>query len=250
MKRITLKLCLGFLLTCSCAYSFADTANKSDFIQPPITIDDYEPAALEKLRVAAENGNAQTQANFGLLYAIGQGVSRDNSKAEPWFRKAAERGLVSAQYNLGIMLGNHAQAAQWFRKAAEQGNAPAQYRLGLCYDYGRGGVEKDKVQEVLWYRKAAEQGHVDAQYNLGVLYLNSSGVPQDDALAAQWFLKAAENGNSNAQSSAIFRYVTGYGVPKDYAQAVQWYRNAAEQEDSVTLVALKEMLSFYDLVRH
>ena len=54
----------------------------------------------------------------------------------------------------------------WYRKAAEQGDASAQYNLGVMYENGH-GVEQDDEQAVFWYRKAAEQGYADAQYNLG-----------------------------------------------------------------------------------
>ena len=60
------------------------------------------------------------------------------------------------------------QAANWFRKPAEQGYASAQYNLGVAYGQGE-GVPKDFVEAIFWYRKAAEQGDADAQYNLGLI---------------------------------------------------------------------------------
>ncbi|MBQ4314147.1 MAG: sel1 repeat family protein, partial [Lentisphaeria bacterium] len=50
----------------------------------------------------------------------------------------------------------------WYRKAAEQGHATAQYNLGLCYYLGQ-GVTKDLAEAVKWLRKSAEQGYKDAQ---------------------------------------------------------------------------------------
>ena len=47
----------------------------------------------------AEQGNATTQFNVGLMYAEGQGVKQDDVEAIKWFRKAAEQGLAQAQYS-------------------------------------------------------------------------------------------------------------------------------------------------------
>lgn len=54
------------------------------------------------------------------------------------------------------------RAVEWYRRAAEQGLLEAQYNLGNMYADGR-GVEKDEVCAVDWYWKAAEQGSVEAQ---------------------------------------------------------------------------------------
>ena len=54
---------------------------------------------------------------------------------------------------------------KWYRKAAEQGNATAQYNIGVCYDNGY-GVTKDYAEAVKWYRKAAAQGYDSAKDRL------------------------------------------------------------------------------------
>ena len=46
-------------------------------------------------------------------------------------------------------------AVAGFRKGAEQGLASAQYELGVAYCNGQ-GVPKDATQKAAWYRKAAE----------------------------------------------------------------------------------------------
>jgi TPR repeat protein len=47
------------------------------------------------------------------------------------------------------------KAASLLRTAAEQGNTSAQFKLGLNYQYGGGGLSKDKSEALNWYRKAA-----------------------------------------------------------------------------------------------
>ncbi len=43
---------------------------------------------------------------------------------------------------------------KWYRKAAEQGNDSAQFNLGVMYTKGR-GVPQDYVQAHMWYNLAA-----------------------------------------------------------------------------------------------
>ena len=58
---------------------------------------------MPSIRKAAENEYAVAQGNLGLMYAKGEGVPQDNTKAVMWFRKAAERDLPIAQFYLGLM---------------------------------------------------------------------------------------------------------------------------------------------------
>ena len=76
-------------------------------------------------------------------------------------------------------------AAEFFRKAAERGNVNAQCNLGICYDKGI-GVEQDSVEAAKWFRKAAEQGDAEAQCNLGRFYDYGIGVGQDSVEAVKW----------------------------------------------------------------
>ncbi len=49
-----------------------------------------------------------------------------------------------------------AKALQWYRKAAEQGEVTAQYNLGVMYDNGQ-GVPQDYAQAHMWYNLAASR---------------------------------------------------------------------------------------------
>ena len=163
---------------------------------------------------------------------------QEYEQAVDFFRKAAEQGHATAQFNLGVcydhgqgVAQDYNEAVKWYRKAVEQGYASAQYNLGVCYDNGR-GVAQDYNEAVKWYRKAAEQGHATAQYNLGVCYENGQGVAQDYKEAVKWYRKAAEQGDADAQYNLGYCYKNGRGVAKDYNEAVKWYRKAAEQGES------------------
>jgi len=69
-------------------------------------------------------------------YANGRGVERDGAEAANWYRKAAEQGYASAQYNLGVKYAkgrgvaqNDAEAMKWIAKAVEQANENAKKAL-------------------------------------------------------------------------------------------------------------------------
>jgi hypothetical protein len=99
---------------------------------------------------------------------------------------------------------DHAKAVLWYRKAAEKGLAGAQYNLGLIYDHGD-GITQDNAEAIYWYRKASKQGHADAQNNLGLKYVKGVGILRDIVTAHMWFNIAGANGHDTALKN---RYLT------------------------------------------
>ena len=91
-------------------------------------------------------------------------MPRNSAEAARWYRLAADRGFVDAQFNLGQMyfagpveMQNSVEAVKWFRRAADQGNVSAQYFLGTMYADGR-GVPKNYVNAYIWLNLATAQG--------------------------------------------------------------------------------------------
>jgi hypothetical protein len=56
----------------------------------------------------------------------------------------------------------------WYRKAADRGYATAQYNIGWLHEHGL-GVKQDYAQTRWWYLKAAEQGHQSVKTGLNWL---------------------------------------------------------------------------------
>ena len=81
------------------------------------------------------------------------------------------------------------RTGRW-RRAADQGHATSQYNLGVMYFDGR-GIPQDDAEAVRWYRLAADQGDTSAQNNLGLMYALGRGVPQDYVAAHMWLNLAA-----------------------------------------------------------
>jgi len=111
------------------------------------------------------------EANLGLMYWKGLGVTKDNT-----------------------------QAVYWFRQAAEQDFAWAEYYLGTAYAQGL-GVKRNDAQAMAWLRKAAEQDYTEAQYALGVIYARRGSARLGKADAAYWFARAAQSGHEVAENS-------------------------------------------------
>ena len=179
---------------------------------------------------------ASQMNELGDDYYFGRnGKDKDYAEAVKWYRKAAEQGNASGQFNLGWMYRkgfgvaqNNTEAVKWYRKAAEQGDASGQYNLGYMYENGY-GVSQDYAKAVKWYRKAAEQGDASGQFNLGWMYRKGLGVAQNYSEAVKWYRKAAEQGDADAQNNLGEMYYYGRGVTQNHSEAVKWYRKAAEQ---------------------
>ena len=54
------------------------------------------------------------------------------------------------------------EGVKWYRKAAERGNVGAQYHLGYLYFSGR-GVKMNYEEALKWYKLAAKQGNTFAK---------------------------------------------------------------------------------------
>ena len=115
-----------------------------------------DDAALRRLLLLAQQGDADAQFELGRSYTIGRGVAEDDQEAVFWYRKAAEQGHVGGQFGLGLSFAigvgvpaDDREATSWFRKAAEQGDASAQLELGRSYSNGKGVPEDDRESRVL-----------------------------------------------------------------------------------------------------
>ena len=107
------------------------------------------------------------QYQLAVMYALGQGVKQDYTKAELWWEKAAEQGHPRAQFlvcNYFYMPGamqDYKKAFYWCQKAAEQGESPAQYALSALYTMGQ-GVTQDYKLAYIWAAIAAANGSTGA----------------------------------------------------------------------------------------
>jgi TPR repeat protein len=102
----------------------------------------------------------------------GTGVAKGESEAARYYRLAEGRGLVEAQFSVGVCFGggvgvpkDEPEAIRFYRLAADQGVALAQNHLGLSFFHGK-GVPKDEREAVRYFRMAVVQGQAQAQYSV------------------------------------------------------------------------------------
>ena len=96
-------------------------------------------AALTLYRLAAAQGEANSQASLGYMYRNGFGVEKNYDEALKWLRMSAAQGDAFGQSNLGYMheLGfgvkqDYGEAARWYLLAAAQGYDYAKKRLQIA----------------------------------------------------------------------------------------------------------------------
>jgi hypothetical protein len=80
---------------------------------------------------------------------------------------------------------NIAKAAEWYRKAADRGISDAQYQMGRLYENGQ-GVTQNYAKAFSWYSRAAWAGHTDSINSLALMYARGRGIQKDNREAYVW----------------------------------------------------------------
>ena len=151
---------------------------------------DYR-TALSIFQTLADLGIPRAQYNLGVMYDLGQGVSKNYREAMRLYKLAAETGFSPAQYNLAVMYENgegstknYKEAIRLYTLAAEQGDNLAQYNLGVMYEKGL-GVSRDFTEALRLYKLAASQGTAQAKARLAELGIGTSEASESLKLKAE-----------------------------------------------------------------
>jgi TPR repeat protein len=99
---------------------------------------DYSLEAIQRARLAADNGDPIAQNKVGLEFVFGPELSRNQEEGCKLLRRAAEQGYAEAQFNLGNLYYSMSvrhpnpevsdariEAYRWFHLAAGQGHLRA-----------------------------------------------------------------------------------------------------------------------------
>ena len=220
-----------------------------------------------------------------MCYQKGIGAPMDASKAENWFRFAAElghmgaqmimvrgdsetsgglraqfesiqrrsrKGDAEAQYQVashlmdGRMIArNEAGACKLYFEAAMQGHAASMCAYGLCCLHGR-GTRVNVEDAVRWLEVAAGAGHGVAQLELAYLLEDGERMPKDDAAAQVLRLKAAAWSDRNiVEESFRFAKPVGGFISARAIDMVPYLKFCAIRIDE-----LKQRLAVNTLARH
>lgn len=189
------------------------------------SIKEGNTALFEQQKTLADNGSLFSQVYTGYCYQNGIGATKDKNKAAEYFVKAADKGSVDAQRELGMLYlnaGKDEEAVKWFKKGSDNGSLPCTFWYGkMLYD-GK-GIAKDRQGGFVYLLQAAEAGFAQGQFEVAKAYLNGEGVTKSAEQGTMWLTKAANNDVSNAQYMLATLFVSGEGVGVDYDQAVAWF---------------------------
>lgn len=234
-------------------------------------------AACPLFERAAEAGNVEAMGFLGIMHLNGQGTRRNESLADLWLRKAAEKRDPRAMHALGTayeMDRRYHWAMVWYRNAAEEkAYAPAMSSIAKMYERGL-GVEASRAEALAWYRKAVAAGSVEAMVDageihqrglagardanealrlyraaaargsargmvaIGRMYQEGDGVPRDYEAARSWYRKGVAAGSPDAMNNLGVLYRNGWGVRENRAEAIRWFRRAARAGSTVAAANL------------
>jgi len=121
--------------------------------------------AARLIRLAANRNQPAAQYRLAKLYESGTGVAEDAITARELVQRAAMGGNRIAMHDLGNynfygqggLERDPAAALDWFTKAAERGVVDSQFNVGFLREGGQ-GVAEDLSVAYFWYNIAARQG--------------------------------------------------------------------------------------------
>lgn len=174
--------------------------------------------ALSSLQYAADHGYALAQWKLGRMYAVGDGVPRNDLRAFQFFSRIAN---------------TRAEDAPYLPEARFVANAFVQ--LGHYYLSGIANTEvkadPQRAREMYSYA-ASYFGDPEAQYSLARLFLDGHGVTKDPRQALRWLNSAANKGQGRAQALLGHLIFKGDVVPRQAARGLMWLTLARESAAS------------------
>jgi hypothetical protein len=113
--------------------------------------------AIKWYEKAKEQGNVKAKYNLGVL-----SCKMKTYEYLDDFEAYAKESTKRVQYDLAVCFsdkGDKKNALKWFKKAAIKGDIQAQYRVA--------SLITDKKEKIQWLKKAANNKYVEAQFELG-----------------------------------------------------------------------------------
>ena len=179
-------------------------------------------------------GSAKGQAILGDILTRGPEGLRDLSSAQAWFKRSADEGCPEGSLGYALSLARtanddeyRAQVVHHLRQAAENGLPTAEYLLGVLAESGV-GMRKDETAAASHYKRAAEMGLPAAQARYGAALMDGDVVQKDLTEAETWLRRAALAGEVEAAARVGDLNAKGGDRPPNFTEAATWYRRAAE----------------------
>jgi TPR repeat protein len=195
----------------------------------------------------ADLATAAKSGDRGAAWALGrrgsENARRHGLEGFEWMKKAANSGLASAQFEVGIRYlalvswvivpFNSQEGLRYLQMAADQNVERAQHKIAdLCLE-GK-IVPRDLNRGIVYLQKAVDQKCPRAQYELALQYANGNGEPRDSGESILALLRlSADQTNHFAMVELGHRYRLGLGVEKDIRKARGLYQRAAAIDENM-----------------
>ena len=152
----------------------------------------------------------------------------------PWYRKAAEGGIIQAMEKAGQMslAGTYGEPdaeaySFWVEKCAAAGSAWGLCEMGIYY------ASAGEAQTAREYLLAADsQGDARAVLPLGRLFLEDESSPETMERALGYLQRAAEQGDPESFRILAAVYDRGIRTERDVKKACYWYQRAFRAGDA------------------
>jgi len=196
--------------------------------------------AAEVFTASAKNGDVDSYAALGNMYARGIHFNKDYEEAYKWLKLAADSEHPTAMFELakfyiegyGIPK-DEKVAISLLKRSSDLGEPSAQFFLGLIYQVGGFGLEINETEALNWFMKSARLGNSEAQVKVGDAYLDGVLISQDTNKAFEYWLKSANNNNLEAIKRLAVFYVDGIDdIEPNLELALEWTTKAAELDDT------------------
>ena len=196
------------------------------------TARDLAALGLSLLQAKAAKGNPGAAWEVGQVYALGEGVEQDLTKAVTWYEKAAAKDHVEALRALGRLYSrgkgvakDRRKAAEYVIRAAKAGSMSAALDLGRRLSAGDTHFLDIEITVALeWMEKLAKSGHSGAINQLSKYYLRTG----DTEKALTYLNESAEQGVMSSMLTLFRLYRDGVMVAGDDVKAHSYLDMASQ----------------------
>jgi len=164
---------------------------------------------IELIRKAADQNQPAAQYRLAKLYETGEGVPQNSEMARKLTERAATQGNRIAMHDLALyhaegrggLTANLKTAAKWFEKAAERGVVDSQFNLGVLFESGK-GLPRNREDAYVWYAIASGQGDQTARKRVDFL---TNILNEDELASAKSRVKRFRPTKIDNAANGIFR---------------------------------------------
>ncbi|MDI9409298.1 MAG: tetratricopeptide repeat protein [Candidatus Pacebacteria bacterium] len=176
--------------------------------------------ALKNCKLAAEQNYPAAEYALSKIYETGQGVAVDKQRAIKYLKDAADHGMVTAQYEMGVYLSRTTVKGKFDNAGIEK------YLLGAA----RGGHVLAMRRLADFYLIQSDNAAIEAQ-NL----LNSDGAVEPPEMVEVVIDRTAQKNNTRTATPNTKKVTKSEAL---IGSAIEWFEAAGAKNDQPSLTKL------------